>query len=300
MDRSLGEQVILTPRNCPLEFRRAGSWYHHYAILGMGVMGNGQPLYYDGVNERGLCMAGLNFPGNAVYYPEREDKENVAPFELIPWVLGKCASVRQARELLERTNVLDLTFHPAIGHSPLHWLISGEDGSLVLETEKDGIHLYENRAEVLTNNPPFPYQMFNLNNFRHLDVKTPGNTFAPGLELAVYAQGLGGLGLPGDVSSMSRFVRATFYCQHGDWVEPVGQVFHVLDSVKMLRGACVTGQGGVDETVYSACMDAAGKYYYTTYGNRRVACVDMRREDMDGTEAVCFPLRTEQDVWRQN
>lgn len=300
LDRSLGEMVIITPRNVVLQFRREGAISKHYAFLGMGVQAQ-QPLYYDGVNEMGLCMAGLNFPGNAVYHPQMPGKANVAPFELIPWVLARCATVRQARDLLEKTNVLDLTFHPAIGHSPLHWIISGTDGSLTVESQADGLHIYENRVEVLTNNPPFPYHVFQLNNYRHLNPKTPDNTFLPEQDLEVYCQGLGAVGLPGDVSSMSRFVRAAFYAHNSQWEDPVGQVFHILDAVKMVKGACGTGEGTWDETVYSACMDAdAGKYYYVTCGNRRITCVDLHKENLEGREVVCFPLVKGQDILPQN
>ncbi len=301
LDRSLGEMVAVTPRNAPIQFRREKVMDNHYAFLGMAVKSPEQPLYYDGVNEKGLCMAGLNFPQNAVYHPTAEGKTNVAPFELIPWVLGQCESVRQAKELMERTNVLDLTFHPAIGHSPLHWIISGTDGSLTVESQADGLHIYENPVEVLTNNPPFPYHIMNLNNYRHLDPKTPENTFLPGLDLNVYCQGLGAVGLPGDVSSMSRFVRAAFYCRNSQWEDPVSQVFHILDAVKMVKGGCGTGEGTWDETVYSACMDAdKGRYYYFTYGNRRVTCVDLYKENLESSEAVYFPLVKGQDILMQN
>ena len=94
---SYGEQVTITPRNYPFDFHHAGPVHTHYAIIGMAHVAGGYPLYYDAVNETGLCMAGLNFVGNAVYAQPEPDRTNIAQFELIPWLLGRCASVQQAR-----------------------------------------------------------------------------------------------------------------------------------------------------------------------------------------------------------
>ncbi len=301
LDRSLGEQVIITPRNVPLTFRTAGTWESHLAFIGMGVTGLDMPLYYDGVNEKGLCMAGLNFPRNAVYHPVKEGHDNIPPFEFIPWILGQCGTLQEVRRLFHRLNLADIALHPKVPHSPLHWLISDREGSLVVESQADGLHVYENPAQILTNNPPFPLHLFQLNNFRGLNPATPENTFLPELSLDVYAQGLGAMGLPGDVSSMSRFVRGAFHLHNSTWEDPISQVFHILDSVKMLRGACRTDAGTWDETVYSACMDAdSGKYYYTTYGNRRITCVDMHQVDLDGSTVHSYPLITGPDIRMQN
>ena len=91
---SYGESVVVTPRNHPFEFRKMGRLDHHYALIGMATLAGDVPLYFDATNEKGLSMAGLNFPKNACYKPEMEGRDNVAPFEFIPWILGQCASVK--------------------------------------------------------------------------------------------------------------------------------------------------------------------------------------------------------------
>lgn len=305
LEGSYGEKVCILPRNAPFAFRRVKGPERHYAMIGMAVVTEGVPLYYDALNEAGLCMAGLNFPGNAHYHPEVEGKDNVTPYEIIPWILGQCATVQQAKEMLERMNVADIPFSDRIPLATLHWMISGRDGSLVVESMADGLHVYENPAKVMTNNPPFPYQLFNLNNYRSLSAFTPENRLSGELELDVYCQGLGGLGLPGDLSSMSRFVRAAFHCHKAVCEEgessAVSQVFHILGAVEMPRGSCRGDNGQTDLTVYSCCMAAdTGRYYYTTYDNRQISCVDMNREDLEGAALAVFELRKEQSICWQN
>ena len=207
---SYGEQVTITPRNYPFDFHHAGPVHTHYAIIGMAHVAGGYPLYYDAVNETGLCMAGLNFVGNAVYAQPEPDRTNIAQFELIPWLLGRCASVQQARTELSRLNLTGTPFSAALPAAQLHWLIADEREAVTVESTADGLHVYENPIGVLTNNPPFGEQLFNLNNYMHLSPRQPENRFSQALPLRPYSRGMGALGLPGDLSSMSRFVRAAF------------------------------------------------------------------------------------------
>lgn len=305
LECSYGEKICILPRNAPIRFRRAGECGQHYAMIGMAVVIDEMPLYYDAANEKGLCMAGLNFPGNACYHEERPGKDNITPFEIIPWLLGQCATVAEAREKLERMNLVNIPFGERIPLATLHWMLSDREESLVVESTEDGLHVYENPVKVLTNNPPFPYQLFNLNNYRALSAVTPKNTFLEQNDLAVYCQGLGGLGLPGDLSSMSRFVRTVFHCQMSVCEEDenscVSQFFHLLGAVEMPRGSCRPDGGGEDLTVYTCCINAdTGRYYYTTYDNRQITCVELRKTDLDGRALSVFELRKKQNICYQN
>ena len=102
---SYGETVTVTPRNFRLEFRHMGVTERHFAFIGMAHVADNYPLYYDAVNEKGLCIAGLNFVGNAHYRECREGKDNLAQWELIPWIMARCASVSEAKALLARINL---------------------------------------------------------------------------------------------------------------------------------------------------------------------------------------------------
>ena len=305
VDRLYGEKVCITPRRFPLPFRRTHTLHSHYALIGMALVADGYPLYFDAVNEKGLAMAGLNFPGYAHYRKEESGRDNVAPFEFIPWILGQCGSVAQARALCGRTNLMQMDFSDALPAAPLHWIISDREESITVEAVEAGIFIYRNAAGVLTNNPPYPMQLFNLNNYRNLSAATPENTFAEELMLDVYCQGMGGLGLPGDLTSESRFVRAAFTkmnaAKEAGEEESVGQFFHILGTVEQTRGCSLVSPGVYETTEYTACMNTdRGIYYYTTYGNRQITGVDLHKENLDGAELKTYTLIREQQIRRQN
>lgn len=302
---SYGEEIAVTPRSYALRFRCMGDMERHYAMIGMAHMAGDYPLYYDAVNEKGLGMAGLNFVGNAFYQDEIPGKENVAQFEIISWVLSQCATVQEAKRLLSRINLTKTPFNEQLPVAQLHWLIADRDGAIVAESKKDGMKVYDNPAGVLTNNPPFEEQMFALNNYMHLSPKSPGNHFSDKLPLHAYSRGMGALGLPGDLSSQSRFVRAAFTRMNavsGDSEsESVSQFFHILGSVEQQRGCCEVEEGKYEITIYTSCCNAdRGIYYYTTYENHQITAVDMHKENLDGNLPVSYPLIEGQHIMMQN
>lgn len=298
LEYHFGEKVVVTPRSHAFAFRHIEPLERHYAMIGMASVAEDTPLYAEAVNEKGLYMAGLYFPGNARYFDAPEaGRLNVAPWELIPLILGSCASLREARAKLERVRLLAEPFAPGYPLATLHWQIAARDGSLIVEPMADGLHFYEDRPGVLTNNPPYPYQLMNLNNYRRLSVETGANSFCPGLELNAYGQGMGAIGLPGDASPMSRFVRMSFLKCHADMgeerPEEISRFFHLLDAVAMVKGSVVTPEGRLDETIYSCCADAReGVYYYKTYDSCCVHAVRMGGETLEGAELGVFPLKS--------
>lgn len=299
LERTYGEEVVISPRNFPLPFRERPCLEHHYAIIGMAHVADGYPLYYDAVNEAGLCMAGLNFPGFAQYGKGTEGKDNITSFEFIPWVLGQCRSTAEAENLLNRLQLTDIPFSPALPVSPLHWIIADRQKCITVEAMAGGIRVHENPIGVLTNNPPFDHQMLQLCNFMHLSPDPPRNSFAPHIDLDPYSRGMGAMGLPGDLSSQSRFVRAAFtklnsLCPED---ESVSQFFHILGAVSQTQGCCRLEDGSCVVTQYTSCCNASrGIYHYTTYGNRRICAVDLHREDLDGKSLLRFPLVMGEDI----
>lgn len=305
LEYSYNETVTITPRNFIFEFRKEGKMKSHFAMIGMSYVADGYPLYYDATNEKGLSIAALNFPQNAHYKPFCEGKDNITPFELIPWILGQCATVAEAEKLLERINILDDNFSDELPLSPLHWIISDKERSITLESVKASIKVYDNPIGVLTNNPTFDYQLFNLNNYMALKNSEPQNTLADKLNLKTYSRGMGAMGLPGDYSSMSRFVRAAFVKMNSvsgnSENESVGQFFHILQSVAMPRGCVKVGGSDYAVTIYSSCCNTdRGIYYYTTYNNNKINAVDMHKENLNSNALVAYPLRTQQSIKRQN
>ena len=305
LEYTASESVIIMPRNYPLAFRRAGELKRHYAVIGIGITAEGYPLYYDAVNEKGLGIAGLNFPGTADYKPYAEGRDNIAPFELIPWLLGQCADISEVRRMLERINIADIDFSGDVPNHPLHWIIDGRGGALTVEPVMEGLKIYDNPVGVLTNNPGFDFHMTNLNNYMRLSPEEPGNSFSDKLDLKPLSRGAGAFGLPGDASSVSRFVRAAFVKLNsvsGDSEgESVSQFFHILGAVEQQRGCTHIGGGKYEMTQYSACCNTdKGIYYYKTYDCSAVNRVDMRKENLDGENLILYPLIKESEARPQN
>lgn len=295
-DCSYGEEIVVTPRNFAFHFRHHRMLKHHYAMIGTACVKENTPLYYDAVNEKGLGMAGLNFVGNAHYADHiAAGKDNVAVFDFIPWILSRCATAKEARCLLGSLNLVDTPFGSGLPQAQLHWIIADRKEAITVESVESGLQIYENPVGVLTNNPPFPKQMFALNNYMYLSPKSPQNHFCSSLPLHVYSRGMGAIGLPGDLSSQSRFIRAAFVKMNavsGDSeLESVSQFFHILGSVVQQRGCCEAGDGKYEITIYTSCCNTdKGIYYYTAYDNSQITGVVMHKENLDAGLLIRYPM----------
>lgn len=272
------ESVTVTPKNYPFRFRIMGEMNHHYAMIGMAYVVDKYPLYYDATNEKGVSIAGLRFAGNAHYPAVAEGKDNVSPFEFIPWILSQCSNLQEVKKLLDRVNLVNIPFSEQLPLTPLHWMISCGEESLVVESMADGLHVYDNPVGVMTNNPPFPVQLWNLENTKMI---------------------------PADLESPSRFVRAAHVLKNSvcgaSEEESVGQFFHILTAVEQQRGCNRTENGLYEITAYSSCCNAdCGIYYYVTYGNRQITAVDMKRENLDSDRVISYTLVKSEQIFNQN
>lgn len=256
-----GEEVTVMPRGFTFPMKCEKDLVGHYAMTGMAVTAESCPLFFEATNERGLSMAGLNFPDNAVYCQAEAGRLNLAPYELIPWLLGKCAALPEAREELRRLNIIDAAFSEDYPLSPLHWIIADSSGALTVESTKDGLKIYENPYGVLSNNPPFDRQMINAERGAF-----PADSF----------------------SSESRFIRAARLTETAapkkDEAGSVSQFFRMLAMVSVPEG-CVTKEGRPHFTRYACCCNTdKGIFYYNRCDDYRVRAVKMRECDLDGGE----------------
>lgn len=304
-DLSYIEEITVTPRNFPLSFRKSKTINRHLSIIGMSCVRNNYPLYYDGMNEKGLCMAGLNFVGNADYKDDIKSKNNIAHFELIPWILSQAESVNEAYNLLERINITEDAFSRELPPAQLHWIVADKDKVITVEAVDEGLKIYDNPVGVLTNNPQFNEQIFSLNNYMNLSAKEPKNTFSDKLNLRKYSRGMGAIGLPGDLSSQSRFIRASFIKMNSvsqdTEKESISQFFHIMNTVEQPLGCCQLDNGEYEKTIYTSCCDAEnGIYYYTTYNNRQISGINMHNENLNGKELIKFPLINSEQINMQN
>lgn len=290
-----GQKIIITPRNYIFNYNNLPSQSSHYAIIGMGIIENNYPLYFDGANEKGLAIAGLNFVGNAKYHDVDDNKINIAQHEFIPYILSTCQNTKEVKELLNNTNISNIPFSKQYPLAQLHWLIGDDSSCIVVESCSDGLHIYDNDTKVLTNNPPFNMQQFMLNQYMSLSNDQPDNTFSDKLDLKPYSRGFGSLGLPGDLSSTSRFVKACFTALNSlkldDEEQQISQFFHILKSVEQQKGCCKVSDNKYEYTIYSSCIDLHyGIYYYITYNNYQINAVNMNNTDLNSNELVTYPF----------
>ncbi len=301
---SYGESIAIMPRSYAIKLRCGETISKHYAMLGMAHIRDDFPLYYDAANEAGLCIAGLNFVGNAFYQKKPSNRKWIATFELIPLLLAKCRSIREAKELIGTLTLTDEAFAPDMPPSPLHWMIADKNDCIVLEATRDGVKLYEDPVGVLTNNPPFPTQLLMLNSFANLSPKPPINR--SGLPLSQYSRGMGAIGLPGDLSSASRFARAAFTLANSKLPEnpsekqKVAQFFHILGSVEQQRGCCELDNSSLEYTIYSSCINADRSiYYFRTYFGHQTRAVELNSENLDSNKLISYPLEDD-DILKIN
>lgn len=290
-----GLDAVITPGNYPFSFRFADVSDKRYAMIGMARVCGGYPLYSEAANEKGLCMAGLEFPGNAFYFPAAEDKINVAPFEIIPFILRQCETVEEAKKLLQNVRLVDAQYSESLSLASLHWIIADKEESIVVESTKEGLHVYENRYNILTNNPPFPYHAENIRNYLNITAEYPVNRLHCGLALEPYSYGMGALGLPGDYSSASRFVKAAFVAGNTEGIEDereaVLHYFHMLDSISPLKGIALSEDGKSNYTLYSSCIDVQkGILYFKTYWDSRITAVQTAKEDLSAAKVIQYPV----------
>ncbi len=299
LECSFGESVVFTPRDYPLSFLYDTTLSHHPACLGCAHLREGRPLYYDAMNEVGLAVAALNFPVSARYSPPHPSKRNLASFEVIPALLGGCRTLSEARDFLKDAHITDDSAFSELPATPLHWMVADATGAFVAEPTSEGLQIHENPVGVLCNEPPFPYHMTHLCDFLSLSPVQPKNHMVPSVSLTPYARGMGAMGLPGDSSSASRFVRGVYAREHIQWDphEEIEGFFHLMDTVAQPKGLAVTDEGAPIYTVYTDCMNLSARTYsFTTYSCRSIRTHSMSDHPLDGDSLWHMPMNERKSV----
>ena len=275
-----GDGAVITPRNYALHLRCGEVIMRHQAFVGMAEVIDGFPLYADGMNERGVCMAALDFKGNA-HYPALplSGRRALAPFEVIPYILSKCESLAVARAELDRISIVDMPFSDDVPSSPLHWHIADRGGSLVVESAKDGMRVYENEHGVLANNPPFPFHRDNCTLYLNATNERCGGE-------GVFCSGVMGRGIPGDYTSPSRFVRAAWLRRYARCDGEAG-LFSLLGAVAPPRGVVTSEDGGEHFTRYTCAMSPDELCYaYKSADSSEILHTYMKKESLDGETLI--------------
>ncbi len=258
LDYSIDGKVIFIPRNHPFTFLHLDKTNNHYAILGIGLLVDDYPLYFDAFNECGLAGAGLNFPDNAKFNQVQENKNNLSPYELLPYVLSHFKNADEVEAFLKTANLIDVPFSKDIPLAPLHYIFADKNRSIVLEQDKDGLHVYDNSVNVLTNNPIFP---IHLNNVKQLSKISNEyfNDYVKSLNIIPDSVGFGSFGLPGDYSSRSRFLKAAYLTKYvnlpDDEEKKIIVFIDMLKSLSFFRGVALSKRDEQEKTIYSSCMN---------------------------------------------
>lgn len=272
-------KLIITPKNYSLYLKASNKKISiKYSLIGIGMVINDYPLFYDAMNDQGLYMAGLNFENFAKYFPIQKNKNNITPFEFIPYILGTCSNMNEVKSVLKNINLINVPFNNDLNLSPLHWMISDRNSSIVVEQVAEGLRVYDNEVGVLTNNPEFSFQLMNLNNFINISPKNPNNNL--NYKLKKLSNGLGTNGLPGGFSSVDRFIRAAYIKltsvskkeKNGD----ITQFFHILNSVNQTRGSVLGHDERYEITIYSNCYSPDNlTMYFKTYHNNQLRALSL-------------------------
>ena len=289
-----GEKVVVTPpaANVPAAFERPEDPERGHTVIGMGILVAGIPLYFDCANEAGLAVAGLNFPQSARYATGAVDgTTNVAAYEFPYWIARNFSTLDELRTALAHVTVVAKPVNEQLPVANLHWLIGDATGSLAVECMDDGLRVWENDVNVLTNEPDFGWQRQNLRNYLMLDEGLPAPTSWGQAALKPFGSGVGVQGLPGDYGGPARFVRAAFVNAHYPVQEGekdnVTRMFRTLGAAAVPDGVAKMGDGAFEKTLYTSCFSAATKtYYHATYDDPAIRAYPLSACDLSGSEPV--------------
>lgn len=305
----LDPDAYMIPRKYPWKSQIDGTAYEtRYGLAGLARKLEENIVFADGVNERGLACAVLYFAGYASYQQDaQQGMVNLAPHEVLFWLLSSCADTEEVENAVKQLRIVDSPVSLLGITPPFHWIVTDKNNnSIVIEPLEEGLVLHKNQVGVMSNSPDFAWHMTNVRNFiglrpyQHKAVEIDGVTFAP------FGQASGTVGLPGDYTPPSRFLRALFgktttINRAKDETEAITAIFHLLQSVTIPKGSVIKDDKSVDYTQYASCMCcASATYYFQTYDNCQICKIDLLRENLDGKEVRKWDVPREQQVQTLN
>ena len=287
-----GQKVVVTPRGYKYKSAFLGEMEKSPAIIGMGIIAENTPLYFDCANENGLAIAGLNFPGYAKYETSTVDgKTNVAAYEFPLWVALNFNTVDEAEEALKNVAIIAKPINDQYPVSELHWIIGDAKRSIVVEYTDRGMEIFENDVDILTNQPGYGWHKENLRNYMNLFPQMPKEVKWSKATMTAFGSGSLLRGLPGGFYSTDRFVRVAYFNTHypvqPDEASNVSRLFHTLTGVAMIDGGAAMTDGAFEKTIYTGGYSTRTKtYYYSTYEDPAIKSVAMGDCDLDSSELI--------------
>lgn len=280
--QNLESHILTVPRNYSYKAPTPNSkfaglqWSTKYAAIGANAFK--EPYFIDGVNEAGLAGGLFYFPGFASYQEVKtENYARSLPFwSLLTWILTNCATVQEVKNALPTIYISKTDFPAMHQDPPAHIIIHDLSGkSLVIEYINGVLQMHDNPLGVITNSPNFDWHITNLRNYINLSPLNAPDKILNGVTFSQLGQGSGMLGLPGDFTPPSRFVRAVWFTQsapklHSE-LDAINHAFHILNNFDIPKGAIVDKHGVSDYTTWTSAIDMKNKiFYYKTYENQHV------------------------------
>lgn len=292
-----GERVVVTPpaAQVPAAFDRPGDPERGHAVIGMGIVAGGIPLYFDCGNDAGLAVAGLNFPQSARYAEAPvAGRVNVAAYEFPYWIARSFSTLDEVRSALAHVTVVAKPVSEQLPVARLHWIVSDATGSIAVECLEDGVRVWEDDVDVLTNEPDFGWQRQNLRNYLTLSEDEPADAAWGAACLAPFGSGMGMAGMPGDYSGPARFAKVAFVNAHYPVQEGeranVTRLFRTLGSVAVPDGCARMADGSFERTLYTSCFSASSlTYYHAAYDDLAIRAYPLSSCDLTGTRPVFVP-----------
>ena len=287
-----GQKVVITPRGYKYKTAFLGENANSPALIGMGIIAEKTPLYFDCANEHGLAVAGLNFPGYAKYAEAAIDgKTNVAAYEFPLWVALNFKAVDEVEKALKDVAIVARPINDQYPVSQLHWIIGDAKRSIVVEYTERGMEIFKNDVDILTNQPGYAWHKENLRNYMNLFPQMPKEVKWRKETLTAFGSGSLMRGIPGDYYAPSRFVRVaylnTHYPDKTSEEENVSRLFHTLTGVAMIDGAAAMADGAFEKTIYTGGYSSKTKtYYYSTYEDPAIVSVKMEDFDLNSADLI--------------
>ncbi|AUC14064.1 hypothetical protein BTO06_02320 [Tenacibaculum sp. SZ-18] len=293
-------ELLVYPRNytyrTELQDKIIGmTWVGKYGFVGINALQD--PRVADGLNEKGLAVSVLYLPRYASYQSFIKDKadSSITPGEMALLLLSSCKTTQDVRDLLRKVRVVPKPEKEIGGiTAPLHYMVSDKDGnSIIIEYTNEQLHIYDNSVGVLTNSPDYPWHLTNLKNYISIGVEEISPVKIGTLEITPTGAGSGMLGLPGDYTPPSRFVRATAMRNSVTALEngerAISEAFRILNNFDIPIGTMGTKHDPsiLGDTQYTTAADTKSlKYYYRTMNNHRIRVLDLKTIDFERKRLV--------------
>ncbi len=300
----LDSQAIVVPRN--FDFKGTGpngevgkTWTSKYAVAGMNALK--LPILVDGVNENGLAGGILYFPGYAEYTADADadSTKSMAPWEFLTWALTSFSTVDEVKAALDGVEIVGVTMPQLGAIPPFHYTLHDETGkSIVIEPTGGKLKVFENPYGVMTNSPTFDWHLTNLSNYVKLSSENAPPAKFNGHEVDSFGEGSGWLGIPGDPTPPSRFIRAMAFSMTSN-PAPAGDtsvrlVEHIMNNFDIPKGTIRDDKKVADYTQWTVVADLKDRSYYVkTYEDQTLRAINLMDFDLDAKEVAMAAIPTE-------